>query len=303
MLAFSTCWNSARHRDGEALVREILDLGFDTIELGHSLRNYHLEGILGMVERGDVRVGSVHNFCPLPTGVVAASPDCYEFTSHRELDRERAIKLSLETIRLAARLGAPRVVLHGGRVRSIACYRSLLDQIDQKNFLSKAYCRSKLEFVLARDKAAPLYLARLEMALKLLVAEAAEAKIILGLENRERWEDVPSEPEMIPLLEKFKSPHLGYWHDFGHAGIKENMKFLDHARWLGKVAPQVIGCHLHDVSWPNRDHQLPFSGELDFECLRALLPANAYLALELSPSVPAEAIPAARQLWREKFGE
>ena len=30
MLSFSTCWNSSRHTDGEAVVDEILALGFDT---------------------------------------------------------------------------------------------------------------------------------------------------------------------------------------------------------------------------------------------------------------------------------
>jgi hypothetical protein len=31
MLAFSTCWNNSRHSDGEELIDEILELGFDTI--------------------------------------------------------------------------------------------------------------------------------------------------------------------------------------------------------------------------------------------------------------------------------
>ena len=35
MLAFSTCWNNARHTDGEHMINEILELGFDTMELSH----------------------------------------------------------------------------------------------------------------------------------------------------------------------------------------------------------------------------------------------------------------------------
>ena len=34
MIAFSTCWNSGRHTDGEAMLREIKRLGFDLIEFG-----------------------------------------------------------------------------------------------------------------------------------------------------------------------------------------------------------------------------------------------------------------------------
>jgi len=33
MYSFSTCWNSARHTDGRAMLREIRELGFDYAEL------------------------------------------------------------------------------------------------------------------------------------------------------------------------------------------------------------------------------------------------------------------------------
>jgi hypothetical protein len=37
MPAFSTCWNSYRHTDGEPMIEEIVDLGFDRIELSHGM--------------------------------------------------------------------------------------------------------------------------------------------------------------------------------------------------------------------------------------------------------------------------
>ena len=37
MLAFSTCWNNSRHTDGEAMIEEIVDLGFSHIELSHGM--------------------------------------------------------------------------------------------------------------------------------------------------------------------------------------------------------------------------------------------------------------------------
>ena len=33
MYSFSTCWNSHRHTDGRAMLREIRDLGFEYAEL------------------------------------------------------------------------------------------------------------------------------------------------------------------------------------------------------------------------------------------------------------------------------
>ena len=74
-------------------------------------------GIQEVYKAGEVaRFSSLHNFCPLPLEIQGASPDCYEFTSHRPFDQRRAVKLSLQTIDFARRLGAPFVVLHLGRV-------------------------------------------------------------------------------------------------------------------------------------------------------------------------------------------
>ena len=45
MLAFSTCWNNSRHTDGEEMIDEILELGFDTLELSHGMTVAKLPGI------------------------------------------------------------------------------------------------------------------------------------------------------------------------------------------------------------------------------------------------------------------
>ena len=45
MLSFSTCWNNARHTDGEEMIDEILELGFDTLELSHGMTVAKLPGI------------------------------------------------------------------------------------------------------------------------------------------------------------------------------------------------------------------------------------------------------------------
>src|SRR6188768_445669 len=116
MIAFSTCWNSGRHTSGEEMLREIQALGFNLIELGHGIRISLMPGIQKMFEAGEVRFSSLHNFCPLPVEVMGASPDCYTFSSSSAAERQRAVKQTLQTIDFAARLEAPFVVLHLGRV-------------------------------------------------------------------------------------------------------------------------------------------------------------------------------------------
>ena len=71
MYSLSTCWNSHRHTDGRAMLREIRDLGFDYSELSHGIRVSLMPGILEAVGAGEIKISSLHNFCPLPMGVNA----------------------------------------------------------------------------------------------------------------------------------------------------------------------------------------------------------------------------------------
>src|SRR5207249_10408990 len=72
MIAFSTCWNSSRHTDGAEMLREIVDLGFDRVELGHGIRISLMPGIQKAFDAGEVRFTSLHNFCTLPVEVMMA---------------------------------------------------------------------------------------------------------------------------------------------------------------------------------------------------------------------------------------
>ena len=53
MFSFSTCWNSHRHSDGRAMLREIRDLGFEYAELSHGTRISLMPGILDALAEGE----------------------------------------------------------------------------------------------------------------------------------------------------------------------------------------------------------------------------------------------------------
>src|SRR6059036_2939310 len=116
MFAFSTCWNSHRHTDGRALLAEVRALGFEYAELGHGTRITLVEGIQAAVAAGEIKICSVHNFCPLPVGVMHPAPDYYLPSSLRETERQLAVRHTLRTIEFGASLGAKFVVLHLGSV-------------------------------------------------------------------------------------------------------------------------------------------------------------------------------------------
>src|SRR5271169_3585108 len=114
MYSLSTCWNSSRHTDGRAMLREIRDLGFEYAELSHGIRLGLVPGILEAVDAGEIKISSLHNFCPLPMGVDHAAPNLYQFSDERPRERELALKHTLKTLEFAARVKAPLVVLHVG---------------------------------------------------------------------------------------------------------------------------------------------------------------------------------------------
>ena len=113
------------------MIEEILALGFDSLELSHGIRPSQFEGVLQIREKRKFQVSSVHNFMPMPVEVQTDSPDCYEFTSDRATDRERALKLTLATIDWAAKLEAPFVVVHTGRMRSLNLSEPLRAMVEQ----------------------------------------------------------------------------------------------------------------------------------------------------------------------------
>src|SRR5438067_11261304 len=99
------------------MLREIVDLGFNRVELGHGIRISLMPGIQEMYDSGKVKFSSLHNFCPLPVEVMGASPDCYQFSSPYAKERERAVKQTLQPIDCAVRLGAPFGGMHLGEAR------------------------------------------------------------------------------------------------------------------------------------------------------------------------------------------
>ena len=285
------------------MIQEILDLGFENVELSHGIRISLVGGIQQMHDQGKVRISSLHNFCPLPLEVQGSSPDCYEFTSHRPFDQRRATKLSCQTIDFAQRLGASLVVLHLGRVAMGPVTRTLARMAKEGKMLSREFVKTKIAAIQEREKRAPAYLARVKECLKPIVAHAANKNVNLGIEGRFAYEEVPSERELPALLDELNASHVGYWHDFGHIQVKANLNFLDHYEWLKSIRHRLFGCHLHDCQWPSTDHRVPFAGAIEYDRLIPLLPPNTLLTWELSPRAKAEDIQAAHARWKERFGD
>ena len=284
------------------MLKEIRDqLGFSHIELGHGIRISLMPGIQKMYEAGKVTFSSLHNFCPLPVEVMHASPDCYQFSAGRASERERAVKQTFQTIDFAERLGAPFIVLHCGEVPMNPITDELIALAKKGRLFSRDYVRRKIDAVKKREERAAWHLERVRECLKRIVDYAAPKNIRLGIEGRRGYEEMPSEKELPALLDELDSPYAGYWHDFGHIQIKENLGFLNHEEWLRLIGPRAFGCHLQDVIWPGQDHQPPFAGHVDLDKLVPLLPPDCLYVWELSPRKTAEEILRSVATWKEHF--
>ncbi|MEO5718470.1 MAG: TIM barrel protein [Chthoniobacterales bacterium] len=304
MLSFSTCWNSSRHTAGDEMLREIQgEFDFELIELGHGIRISLMPGVQKMFDAGEVRFSSLHNFCPLPVEVMGASPDCYTFSSSSVAERQRAVKQTLQTIDFAARLDAPFVVLHLGKVPIKPVTEPLIALAKAGEMFSREYVRRKVEAVAKREAAAPGYLENVKECLKPIIEHAAAKNVRLGIEGRRGYEEIPSEREIPPLLDELNSPQVGYWHDIGHIQIKENLGFVDHAEWLRMIGPRTLGCHVQDCIWPAQDHQPPFAGDAKLATLIPLLSPECLFVWEMSPRKTAEDIRRSVTVWEEHFGK
>jgi sugar phosphate isomerase/epimerase len=127
-------------------------------------------------------------------------------------------------------------------------------------------------------------------------AYAAERGIALGFENREKFEELPLDSDFDDLISHLAQPNTaGYWHDTGHAEIKERMGLLKHRHHLESYASRLIGFHLHDVDEHGHDHQPVGDGSVDFKMVSSFWKPHHLLVLELSPRTSVDGVKRSKQ--------
>jgi sugar phosphate isomerase/epimerase len=277
------------------MLREMADLGFDQVELSHGVRIVLVPGILKAVEEGVIKVGSTHNFCPLPIGVVQAAPNLFEPSATDHKEHEQWVRHTKRSIDFAAQVRARVVVCHLGSVSFFwsSPERKLKRYLRDKPGAGRdgdpkyaALVGKALEKLRKRMK--PFW-AQTRASVLEVFDYAAVKGVKLGFENREKFEELPLDADYADFVAGLpEGSPAGYWHDTGHADIKQTMGLLDHRVHLTKNAPRLIGFHLHDVSASGQDHQPIGSGQIDFKMVSEFWRPGQELILELSPRVKPE---------------
>jgi len=270
------------------MLREIRELGFDHAELSHGTRISLLPGIIEAVEAGEIKISSLHNFCPLPLGVNNSAPNLYRLSAEKPAERDSAYRYTRKTIEMAGRLKAPLVVIHYGSMEMKDYTDKLMELLVRGEKESPKYQKLCAEVQKKREAIKEPYIDRANELLKRVLPLAEELGVKLGIENREGLEELPLESDFSLLFKVLASPAAVYWHDLGHAQIKENLGFIDHAFHLESQRDRLYGFHIHDVQFPGRDHCAPGTGTVDFAGLKRSVKPGHLKVFEFSPMMPAE---------------
>jgi sugar phosphate isomerase/epimerase len=300
--AFSTCWNSSRYSDGRAMLAEIRRMGFEHAELSHGIKLSLVEGIQAALKADEIKISTLHNFCPLPLGVMHAAPNIFLLSSTDEAERERAIKQTLKTIEFAVQCRARVIVLHLGRVPMFWNYTErLLKLVKKEKQMLSRYERLRFKATLAREKKKAPYWKQVLRSLDKLVEHARQANVRFGIENRLLLEEIPSEAEFGELFQRYDASVLGYWHDVGHAHVREILGVSTQEQMLDLAGDRLLGFHIHDVGFIDEDHRPPSFGEVMFERLKPYARPDTIKVFEFSPKWRSEdvsqGIEYLKQLW------
>lgn len=250
---------------GQDIVGEILELGFSAVELEYRVRETTYREIRPLIVRENLKVISVHNFFPLPDNepVSKASGDRFLLSSLDREERELAIRMTIRTIECAGDLGASAVVLHLGKVDmepenerlEDLFYHQRLDSSEGRDFL-----KAKLK---ERSERRTPYLESVFFSLEQLNHVAEKRGIILGVENRYHYHQIPDFEEIGLILKRFSGSSIRYWHDIGHAHTLERLRIVERGSLLRSYGLLSAGIHIHDAIGTD-DHWAPGSGEIDF---------------------------------------
>ena len=122
-----------------------------------------------------------------------------------------------------------------------------------------------------------------------IVAFAADTGVMLGLENRFHFYELPVFEELRAMLNEFKQPWVGWQFDIGHLQVHDQLGLLIMKDWLEQFSQRIVGLHWHDVIGI-QDHQAPGTGEVDFAMIAKFLPPDCYHTLEVDKALSRETV-------------
>jgi len=287
MLSISTSFRDPAETDPVRFVAYLEQLGVPGVELEYRLTDRFFAGMRAPLQKSGLEVTSIHNYFPFPTRFEKLKPggDLFLLSAEDKEERQRAVIWTARTIEMANDLEAGVVVLHCGKVMMTAEIRKLQRLFDERSITTpeaQTFIGEKLRELQACK---PTFLDSLFFSLDRLMPAADKQGVILALENRAHYHELPGYDDLERLLAEFEGGPVGYWHDTGHAHLAEKLTLVPPGYLLEKYANHLAGIHFHDAIGRN-DHLPPGTGEIDFAAIKTHLKPNIPLVLEFKPGTP-----------------
>jgi sugar phosphate isomerase/epimerase len=288
MLAISTSFISQSVDDGGRILEIIAGYGVERIELDCRVTKTQFQQIKAAVKQTAIQVGSLHNFCPFPALKPNVPPggDYFKLAALDRSERELAVEWTTRTIENANDLEAELVVLHCGAVEMEPNHRHIYARYQAASQRDEQLDDLISGELAQRRRLQMPHLDAIRFSLERLLNAAQRYGVILGLENRAHYFEIPDSEEFAGLFAEFEGAPMGYWHDTGHAHTQEMLGIVSQADLLAAHGDHLVGVHLHDAVGL-KDHLAPGSGEIDFTMLKPYLEAGPTLVIELAPGTEA----------------
>ncbi len=290
MIGISTChWYDSLLQGGEIL-DDIVGLGFQGVELEYRITNTRYQEMKPKLQK-DIPVFSIHNFFPKPDDprIEKGGGDLFLLSSTDKEERLRAIKYTTRTIEHANELEAAAIVLHLGRVNisnPIERFRELHKKAKIDHPEGLAFLEELREI---RESKRQKHLDAALSSLDKLNRVAERQGVLLGIENRYHFHEIPNFEEIGIILRYFEGGSVRYWHDVGHAGAQENMGIYRQIELLNAYSEYMVGIHLHDIKGLD-DHIAPGQGNMDFKELRPFVRPETIRIIEVHSGVEQDAV-------------
>jgi sugar phosphate isomerase/epimerase len=267
-LSFSTMWNYMKSSNGAELLQQILDLGFQKVELNYRISREMLATMEPLIERGEIAVSSIHNVFPRVDDPAFDTDSLLLGYGDPDL-RAESVRLTCQSVDYAQRLGAAAVVIHPGEVplREERHYDRMLKQLYREGKKeSPEYEGLFREMRDYRAQNAPVHVSLIRQSLEAICDYIAKKNypVKLGIENRAMCHQIPDFAEAGRLLTELEELPVYFWYDTGHGMVMENMGLFRNLDGALALAEKTIGIHIHDTIGVE-DHWAPYihSNHLD----------------------------------------
>ena len=285
-ISLSTMWSADQEMPFSETFGVARKLGF----VGFEFSNKITPRLYQEWDRDKNYIATIHDPCPSEFGYTELKQQDVALSSLDETQRQKAVDNLKRSIDLAVRLGSRSVVVHCG---SIHCDHSRDTIIREWYLQGKAgtpeYIQIQQDYIADRDQHKQPHLNQVLRSLEEMINFAKGSGIFIGLENRNRYHDLPLPDEMETFLQLCDEPWFGFQYDAGHAHNLEALGMVGKGEWLRRFHHRLIGMHLHDVDGL-QDHLAPGMGEVDYSSLAPYLGDGILRTLEVSPDCTLEQI-------------